>query len=185
MNRHLAWPVVAVFVVLFAVPRHGTAQEIAGSFDQLRVLVKQGDRIRVTDTSGREVVGTIADLGVSSLALLADGARRDFTEKDISAIRQRRSDSVANGALWGLGIGAALGLFGGVAIASSEENAGALIPIVTAVYGGIGAGIGVGVDALISSEQVIYTRRAGTSARIRLGPVLTRNRRAVALSVLF
>jgi hypothetical protein len=185
MNRHLLWPAAAVFVLLIGTPRPGAAQEIAGSFDQLRVLVKQGDRVRVTDASGREVVGRIADLGPSSLALLADGARRDFTEKEISTIRQRRSDSVANGALWGLGIGAAVGLLGGVAIASSEEDAVALIPIITAVYGGIGAGIGVGVDALISSEQVIYARRAGTSARIRLGPVLTSNRRGVALSVHF
>ena len=46
------------------------AQEIASSFDQLRVLLKRGDSVTVTDRSGREITGRIADLSFSSLVLL-------------------------------------------------------------------------------------------------------------------
>lgn len=171
----------AALVVLLAA-RPAGAQDIAGSFDQLRVLVKTGDRVRVTDTAGRDMSGTIADLGPLSLTLLVSGVRQDLPEAEISTIRQRRPDPLANGARWGLAIGAGLGLLGGIALASSEPNAGALIPIVAAVYGGIGAGIGTGVDALISSEQVIYARRAKTSARVTLRPVVTPGRRGVLVS---
>jgi len=52
----------------------------------------------------------------------------------------------------------------------------------TLAYGGIGAGIGVGIDALMSSEQVIYARRTKTSARVTLTPVLGLGRRGVLLS---
>jgi hypothetical protein len=34
------------------------------------------------------------------------------------------------------------------------------------VYGGIGAGAGAGIDALHSSEQVIYGRRLRVSVRL-------------------
>ena len=54
------------------------AQELAGSFDQLRVLLKAGDKVRVTDSTGQEVRGAIADLSSSSLALLLAGSRRTF-----------------------------------------------------------------------------------------------------------
>lgn len=144
------------------------AQELAGTFDQLRVLVKTGDRIRITDNGGRDIRGTIADLGSSSLTLVSDGARRDFAEADINTIRQRRSDSLANGALWGLAIGGALGLFGGVALAGADGTSAAIIPAITLMYAGIGAGTGAGLDALISAEQVIYARRT-VSLSISLG----------------
>jgi hypothetical protein len=65
---------------------------LAGSFDQLRVLVKTGDKVRVTDTGGQDVRGSIADVSSSSLALTVGGSRRTFLEADIAAIHQRRND---------------------------------------------------------------------------------------------
>src|SRR5687767_4686185 len=105
--------ITTVFLMLAVVPRV-TGQEIAGSFDQLRVLVKAGDRVRVIDATGRETTGKIADLSPSALALLIDGQRREILAHDISTIRQRRSDPVATGAKVGFGIGVGLGLVGGL-----------------------------------------------------------------------
>jgi hypothetical protein len=164
------------------------AQEVAGSFDQLRVLVKPGDRITVTDDSGREMTGTIADLSSSSLGLLVGRERRDLPAGQVDTIRQRRSDTLANGAKWGFGIGAGLGLLGGLAVASEYEDGdggAAVVVAATLVYGGLGAGIGVGVDALISSSQVIYARRAASSSRVSVAPLLTRRRQGVVLSLGF
>lgn len=151
---------IAVVVLVFGAASSAAGQEIAGSFDQLRVLVKTGDRLRITDSAGREVTGTLAELRTSSLALVVEGARRDLGQDEISTIRQRRSDSLANGAKWGFAVGAGIGLLGGLALASGDGSSAAIIPVVSLLYGGIGAGIGVGVDAMMSAEQVIYAKRS-------------------------
>jgi hypothetical protein len=153
------------FGLLLILPAAGNAQELAGSFEQLRVLVKQGDTVRVTDAAGEEVRGTVTDLSPSSLALRVGGTRRTFLETDITAIHQRRNDSLANGAKWGFIVGAALGVLGGVAIAREYESGGggAFIPILGVVYGSIGAGAGAGIDAMNRSEQVIFAWRGKKS----------------------
>ena len=177
---------VALLVLfLESVATAGQAQELAGSFDQLRVLVKSGDTVRVTDSSGREVRGAIAELSPSSLSLRVSGNLRAFLEGDITTIHQRRPDSLANGAKWGFDVGAGLGVLGGMAIATEYRDGGvAMIPILALVYGGIGAGTGAGIDALHSSEQPIYaTRRA--SGKVALRPILTGGRKGVAASLGF
>jgi len=156
---------LAFVAVVLALPVIGSAQELAGSFEQLRVLVKPGDTVRVTDGAGEEVRGTITDISPSSLALRVGGTRRTFLETDIAAIHQRRNDSLANGAKWGFVAGVALGVLGGVAIAREYEGSGggAFIPILGLVYGSIGAGAGAGFDAMHRSEQVIFAWRGKAS----------------------
>lgn len=140
------------------------AQELAGSFDQLRVLVKAGDTVRVTDRAGDEVRGRLTDISPSSLTLRVDGARRTFLEGEIAAIHQRRHDSLANGAKWGFAVGAGLGVLAGAVIASEYKDGGtAVIPLLALAYGGMGAGVGAGIDAMHSSEQVIFAWRGKAS----------------------
>lgn len=179
------WCSTVILALLHASRVTVDAQEIAGSFDQLRVLVKPGDKITVTDDAGREVTGSIAELSPSSLALVAGGQRRSLQATDINTIRQRRSDSLANGAKWGFGVGAGLGLLAGLAMAEAygESDAGAMVVIGALVYGGIGAGIGVGVDAMNSANQVIYARRTTSAARVSLAPLVSHQRRGVFVSV--
>lgn len=171
--------VISVMIVSAA-----EAQNLAGSFEQLQVLVKPGDIISVTDTTGRELKGRISSLSSTSLALLIDGTRRDLSESDITTIRQNRQDSVADGAKWGLGIGAGLGLAAGVALASGDGTASPLIPILAMVYGGLGAGVGAGLDALMMSNQVIYYK-PNSAARLSISPLVTRERKGVLFSVGF
>ena len=155
---------------LLTLPAGAGAQELAGSFDQLRVLVKAGDTVRVTDSRGEIVRGSILGLSSSSLALQVAGRQQTFAEGDIAAIHQRRNDSLANGARWGFAVGAGLGVLGGIAIAREYEGGGgALIPILGLVYGSIGAGAGAGIDAMNRGEQVIYARRRAIVATIPLG----------------
>ena len=159
------------FLVLLLVPfaTAGQAQELAGSFDQLRVLVKTGDTVRVTDGRGEVVRGSIADVSPSSLALTVGGSRRTFLEADIAAIHQRRNDSLANGAKWGFAIGAGLGVLGGITIVSEHDGEGVeLIPILGLVYGALGAGAGAGIDAMHRGEQAITP---GVARRRRSGCV--------------
>ena len=142
---------------------------VAASFDQLAVLVRPGNTVTLTDATGSEVYGRIEVLSSSTLSLAVDGTRRDFLETDVTVIRQRRGDSLANGAKWGFGIG--LGLFA-LAIAGCDEcrpTSGieyGLTAFAGGLYGAMGAGIGVGIDALKRGEHTIY-RRPGLSASVR------------------
>lgn len=82
----------------------------AGSFEQRSVLVRPGERVTITETSGTQFSGTIASLSSSLLSVNVGGKLRDLQDRDIATIRQRRGDSLANGALWGLGVGATVGI---------------------------------------------------------------------------
>lgn len=170
----------AALLAILLSAAHADAQELAGTFDQLRVLVKAGDRIRVVNTSGADIRGTIADIGSSSLAIMSEGTRRDLAERDIATIHQRRPDPLANGALWGFAIGGGVGLFGGIALSGADGSSAAIIPIFTLLYAGLGAGVGAGLDAMFSAERVIYARRT-TSAR--LSPIVSYRKRTIGLSV--
>jgi hypothetical protein len=176
---------LAVALLLAISAASAGAQELAGSFDQLRVLVRVGDAVRVTDSRGQEVRGSIADLSGSSLVLQAGGARRTFLEADIASIHQRRNDSLANGAKWGFAVGAGLGVLGGISIAREYEGGSgvSLIPILGLVYGAIGAGAGAGIDAMHASEQPIYAPHAMRKVVVR--PVLTPDRKGVVASLSF
>jgi hypothetical protein len=137
---------------------------VATSFEQLRVLVMPGSSVTVTDPSGSVTSGRIASLTSTELALLIDDAPRRYGEMDVSTIRQRRGDSLANGARWGFGIGAGLAALALVALATCDICDGDIGPgvsvAVVALYGAMGTGVGVGVDALIRRQQTVYRRPA-------------------------
>jgi hypothetical protein len=175
--------VASAGLILALLATTGEAQELAGSFEQLRVLVKTGDTVRVTDSRGEEVRGTITDLSSSSLALRVAGSPRTFLEGDLATVHQRRNDSLANGAKWGFLVGAGLGVLGGIAIVSEYDDEGAaLIPILGLVYGALGAGAGAGVDAMHRSEQVIYAARAAPS-KVSVRPILMPDRKGLLASI--
>ena len=159
-----------VFLVLClaVAPQVALAQGIAKSFDELRLLVRPGDTVTVTDSkTGTDVKGKIFTLSASSLILTVDKSQKEWREGDVSVIHQNRGDSLKNGALWGFAIGGALGVAAGVSLAIEEDDGAALAVglVAGALYGGIGAGIGVGIDALVTTPQVIYAGRTALEQR--------------------
>lgn len=151
------------------------------SFHQLRPLLEEWDRLTVTDTGGRTQEGYLLDWSPSSLTLLIDGLVRDVNEAEIMAISRPTPDSNKNGALWGFLAGA--GLMGASLSASPLRHYPLASAGVAALFGGIGASIGAGVDTLIkgSDSQVIYRSRR----RLSVAPLLSRDRRGVAVSLGF
>ena len=133
----------AAVVFMGALPAH--AQQIAGNFDQLRVLVAAGDTLTVTDASGARLKGKLTQLSASGLVLDVSGVLRQFRDTTVITIEKRGSDPLKNGALTGLAIG---GVLGGLAIgataAYSDGDAAAYGLAGALLYGGIGAGIGAG-----------------------------------------
>jgi hypothetical protein len=178
-----AWWCAAVFLLVIATALMVEAQVLASSFDQLQVLVKPGDTVRVTDGTGVEARGTIGALSASSLEMIIEGNRRIFSENDVRTIRQRRGDSLKNGAWWGFGIMAGLALLGAAAEAP-DGNAGEAVLGVLA-SGGFGAAIGVGVDAMIRSNEVVFSRPADVSTSLTGSPLLAASRKSLLLSVGF
>lgn len=134
------------------------AQELASSIEQLRVLLRPGDTVKVTDTSGREITGSISSLTGSSLALLVKGHPLTLSETEIQTIRQPRH-SLSHGARNGFLAGGALGLLSGVAI-KADGGSAYFIPFGIGVYGGLGAAIGLGIAATITTDKLIYDSRA-------------------------
>jgi len=185
MHKNLTW--MAAVVLLHAGTARVDAQEIAGTFDQLRVLVKAGDKVTVADNTGREITGRIADLSTSSLALIVGDQRHDLEAQDVNTIRQRRSDSIANGAKWGLAIGGGIGVLAGSRLAWAYEGdgRGAFVAMMALTYAGLGAGIGAGVDALISTNQVIYARPVARHPANSVTPVWTGSRRRYLVTIGF
>lgn len=152
--------------------------------DEIRRRLKDGQTIFIVDDQGRELKGRIAGLTADALMLRVGRDRTDVPYDRIVRI-DRPHDGVLDGTLIGLGVGAGLGLLGALAAATDDSGWGSPDPadvarIAPLVLGGIGAGVGLGLDAVIRRETNIYRRQDAT---LSLSPTLGRSRRGVAIAV--
>lgn len=156
----------------------------------IRQRVKQGQKVRVTDDSGQEWEGRIETFAPSALVLQSKDRQQHDVEYATIVRIDRPHDSLANGALIGLASGALFGLLSVVAEETSECEPGGFwscgdpsadaYVLVPAILGGIGAGIGVGIDALIRRDPTLFRR---ADSRVTLAPSLGRGVRGLTLSV--
>jgi hypothetical protein len=149
------------------------------SFDQLSVLTAPGDRVTVTDTSGNRYSGRIADLSASTLSVRVGSNLRELREADVVLIRQRRDDTLRNGALWGLGAGATTGM---LTCGTCHIGPGLMM---AGLWGGIGAGIGVGIDAIIRGQATVFERPGASGTKVIVAPRLSPSHQGVMVSVTF
>ena len=148
--------------------------------------VKPGDKISVVDVTGREADGRIGTLSRDTLTLVTEAGPRLLGEGDVAQIRQRRDDSLKNGAIIGAVAGTAYFV---TAAALLRDSDGGDVIVGTAIAGGVlfagmGAAAGVGIDALIARRQVIYQKPGGGS-RVSVSPLFRHGRRGAAVSVKF
>jgi hypothetical protein len=183
-HRGLRAATILVAAVL-SVPVTAAAQEIPSSFDRLRELVTVGDDVIVRDVHGRETRGSIREITASSLGLLVDGRRTDFTIDDLETVGRR--DSRWNGTLLGGGIAAVLGaLFDRSLVKEYGRDDISVGDSVGFIVGaaGVGAGIGFAIDAMIKGTRVLYSRsQTSTSGSASLLPIWGNGRRGVLVSV--
>jgi hypothetical protein len=161
------------------------AQEVASSFGQLAVLVKPGDQITVVDANGRAMEGRIETLSRDAMTLLTPYGLRALRDDDVTTIRQRRDDSLRNGAM--IGAVAAAAYVATALILLRDADGGDLnIPMAVksaVVIAGVGAGAGAGIDALIVRRRVIF-QKPGAST-VRVSPLFRHGRLGAAVSVGF
>ena len=86
---------LAIVAALLLVPiSRAAAQEVATTFDQLRFRVGPGDTIYLADETGREVSASVIEVSTRALVVSISGTRREFTEAEVTRIRQRLPDSL-------------------------------------------------------------------------------------------
>jgi hypothetical protein len=174
----------AFILVLAAWLESGVANaQQARSFEQLQMLVRQNDRITVTETGGPMIVGRVVELTDSTLQISTANAVRELSERDVLRITDRRPDSVGNGAKYGAIVGAILGAVGAIAFAVDdyEDCTGCVVASVP-IYTALGIGTGVAIDAMIVRERTIFTGLP-TSARVFAKPVLSASNRGLSIGV--
>jgi hypothetical protein len=186
--------------LLVLAPVNASAQVVSTSFEQLQALVKPGDTVDITDTTGRRTRGTLGELSASSLELLArktgaDGGEnlvrdRQLFERDVQQIQLVRRDSLWNGTLIGFAPGAAIGmfiLFVGAGCDCYTVESRAPIALSTMLFaGGIGALIGGTVDASIVKRTTVYFRLPDSrSVDLRISPVLSKSATGVKIGLRF
>ena len=175
-----------VFLLLCAGGTRVEAQGVASSFDQLAVLVKPGDKIRVVDVTGREDEGRIGTLSRDALTLVTEAGPRVFGEGDVAQIRQRRGDSLKNGAIIGAAAGTAYFLTAAALLGDSDGGEVIVGAAVASgvLFAGMGAAAGVGIDALLTRRQVIY-QNPGFGSKVSVSPLFRHGRLGAAVSVKF
>ena len=172
---------VAIIATLISTVSPAAAQTAAVGAQSIESALVPGSTVWITDAEAQEQKVRILDVTGGSVTALADGTTRHFRTDDITRVRARRQDSVLNGALIGAGAAVASGLFMCRAMEPWEtcNNAGPLLK-----FGAVGAGIGVGVDALIRGRKTIY-ERGSRSMRVHAIPIVDREMRGIQFTVTF
>ena len=170
-------------LIVLAGAGNASAQQPVSSLDQLDALRNTNSRVIVSDAAGREFRGTVAGATSAALSLLMGKNTRQFPAAEIRLVRVRREDSLLNGAL----IGAAVG--GGAALAYFLDNECRDDPacyVAVGVNAGVGALAGLGIDALIHRNVVVYApSTSGPPYRLVLAPLAGRGRTGVRLTIGF
>lgn len=186
--KHLKWlgTFAATSLITFSLIAQGFAEERdeqkkehAQSFSELPNYLSLGDIVFVTDISGRTVKATVNDFEPNQLHVTKDGAELVFAEDTVRKIDVQYSDSLLTGALIGGAIGAAIAM--PFALSDEWEASPSSIPVMAAM----GAGIGVGFDALRKGRKLAYASPDGPGAQVRVFPILTRDAKGIGLSIGF
>ena len=199
---------VAVVAVTIAMPSMSAAQAPpempTAAFHELPLLLNLGDRITVTDDTGRELQGELIDLSPSALSVLVDERenlqetdsagktrcpngwrciahrRYDLQETDIAEVR--RPDSLKNGLVWGFVSGATVGSI--FLLANGFLAYPQALPGGAVFFGALGAAVGATVDKARVGSRVVYDTR-GSSRRVSVVPLISRDRKGIAVSLGF
>ena len=118
------------------------------------------------------------------------GTQIVIPEDRVRRIAREHKDKVWNGAGIGAAVGFGLGAASSIAFCSGGSCRGdetGFIAFVTALYAGIGFGVGAGVDAMIggSRSDVVYLPPGSSSSSFTfsLSPILSRDRNGVRFSI--
>ncbi len=148
---------------------------------KLEATLSPGMTVWITDSAGREEKTQIVEVSADGVTTAAGAGVRRFRTSDVTRVRARHSDPVINGAL--IGAGAALGS-GLLLCRLTEPWQNCRDDFGPMALGGIGAGVGIGVDLLIRGRRTIY-EAPNASTGLRAAPLVTRRGGGVQIALLF
>jgi hypothetical protein len=185
MGRRFLAAVGAALILIGLLPGRASAQPPATLFDRLPSRVRVGDIVWVQGDDGVEVKGKLWDLSPTSLEVMTGGQAKEFKAESVRAVWTREHDSFVNGALIGFGIGAGFAIVAMAATCEGDCYPGGVVAVL--VYGGMGAGIGVGIDALTPAGRMkVYAQGAGpSSARVSVRPMISPRQQGLVVRVAF
>lgn len=167
--------------LIAATLRAGTASAQVASPPRFTTEVPIGDVVHVTDTAGMTVKGKLSAITPDVLKVQVGSAVRDIAMANVRQVQWRRRDSVLNGLVIGAAIGAIPGIYW--LIADPNECTG-LCPEDYASIA-VGAGVGALIDRAIGRTVTVYSASANRAQRLTVGPVVSRTRKGVQLTVIF
>lgn len=173
----------ALLILLFLTARPAvSAQTGEATSSNLETRLSPGMTVWITDATGREEKTRVVGAAGSVLTTTSDDSVRRFRTTDIVRIRARRSDSLINGAVIGAGVAIASGLFLCRATEPWENCRDDIGPMLR--IGALGAGIGIGADALIRGRKTIYEAAEGPT-RLQVTPLVGRRAGGLQFSLSF
>ena len=157
------------------------AQTSQDSAPRVETALSPGTTVWITDSAWREEKARIVSVSDGVVTTSANKEVRRLRTTDIVRVRARHSDSVINGALIGAGAAVASGLFLCTRTEPWENCRDDVGPILR--IAAIGAGAGIGIDALIRGRRTIY--EAPRSTRLHAVPIAARGAAGLSVSVSF
>ena len=159
-----------------------SAQPPTSSLADVSRAVSPGAAIEVKGTEG-SVVGRLISVSETSVVLDVGGKRAAVPAASVSEIAMWQHDSLKNGIIIGSLVGVSVPLAVGIVLVSGGDE---VVPGDAAryllMYGGLGAAIGAGIDAMHRKKVSIF--RAAVP-RVEMLPILTNQRKGFALAVRF
>jgi hypothetical protein len=182
-NRTSLWLEHIVLSILFSILGGAaiSAQTPRGAQPDLEAALTRGMTVWITDSGGREEKTQIVGVSGGIVTTTAGDDFRRLRTTDVMRVRVRHSDSVLNGALIGAGAALASGLFLCRLTETWENCRDDVGPMFT--IGAIGAGAGIGIDALIRGRRTIY--EAAPATRLHVAPVVARRGGGLQVSLSF
>jgi len=162
MSQKLGIFFVAVFLMLTTPVQ---AMVIPGRWEKV-AAEKPGSKIIVTLMTGDRVECSFGRLLADSLVVSTpDGEEREYNKADVARITtaDKRPDSLNNGFLIGA---AAAGIPSGliaIGCLAAKTCTGSQVGVALPIYVGIGAGIGLAVDAGIKDYETLYEAPQNTT----------------------
>jgi hypothetical protein len=170
--------------VLLWNPTTAIAQQAAGSFADAAKLLQSGDVVLVTNTAGVQLRGRVITVTDERLELMTSTQQLRILGPDVKTMSRQNPDSILNGGLIGMAIGAVPGVWlTGVRYGGSDPVGGktATVIVLPALAG---FAVGALVDSALRSWATVYESVSGGTARAVLSPLLTRTRVGVQVSLL-
>jgi hypothetical protein len=158
-----------------------SAQPSRPAQPDLETTVTPGTTVWITDATGREEKARIVGVSGGIVTITGGGAIRRLRTSEISRVRVRQPDTVISGTLIGAGAAVASGLFV-CRLTEPWEVCRDIGPIVR--IGAIGAGVGIGIDALTRRRRIIYEAPPRT-LRLRALPIVARRAAGLQLTLHF